>query len=344
MSVLTRRNLAVLLGSTTLAPLLPAGARAAAGTGTVFTANEGDATISAIDLASGRVATVHLPIAPHNVDAAASGRLLLAVGADEAGHRSGRHTGDPGRLILLEPVPGGAPRVTAELPAGRHPGHVVADAGARRAFVTDSEADALLVIDLSEERVRAAVPVGVYPHGLRLSPDGREVWVANVKDGTVAVVDAARAEVVARIEAGPAPVQVGFVPDGSRVFVSLRDANAVAEIDTATRRVVRRIAVGSGPVQVFATPDGRFVYVANEGARAAPGTTTSVVDVAAGQVAATIETGRGAHGVVVSADGSRAFVTNMYDGTVAEIDVATQTVPRRFRVGRSPNGITWVPG
>jgi YVTN family beta-propeller protein len=343
MSVLTRRDLAALLGGAAIVPLLPAGIRAAPGTGTVFTANERDATVSAIDLATGRVSSVRIPVAPHNVDAAAGGRLLLAVGADEAGHRSGRHAGDPGRLILLEPVPGGAPRVTAALPAGRHPAHVVADAAARHAFVTDAGADALLVVDLGEERIRATVPVGGYPHGLRLSPDGREAWVANVKDGTVSVVDVARGEMVARIEVGPSPVQVGFVPDGSRAFVSLRGADAVAEIDTTARRVVRRIAVGPGPVQVFATPDGRFVYVANEGTRAAPGTSASVVDVAAGRVAATIETGRGAHGVVVCGDGSRAFVTNMFDDTVAEIDVATQTVPRRFRVGRAPNGITWIP-
>lgn len=138
MAVLTRRTLAALAGGAAVMPLLPAGARAAPGTGTVFTANERDASISAIDLASGRVSSVRMPVAPHNVDAAAGGRLLLAVGADEAGHRSGRHAGDPGRLILLEPVPGGAPRVTAALPAGRHPAHVVADAAARRAFITDA--------------------------------------------------------------------------------------------------------------------------------------------------------------------------------------------------------------
>ena len=67
-----------------------------------------------------------------------------------------------------------------------------------------------------------------------------------------------------------------------------------------------------------------------------------MVDVTAGTVAATIETGRGAHGVVVCRDGSRAFVTNIYDDSVAEIDVATGRVTRRFRTGRTPNGVTWI--
>jgi YVTN family beta-propeller protein len=137
-------------------------------------------------------------------------------------------------------------------------------------------------------------------------------------------------------------VQVGFLPDGSRAYVSLRGADAVAEIEVASRRVLRRIPVGRGPVQVFATPDGRVLYVANEGTRAAPGTNVSVVDIGAGRVAATIETGRGAHGIAICDDGSRAFVTNLHDDTLAEVDVAAGRVTRRFRTGRTPNGVTWV--
>jgi YVTN family beta-propeller protein len=344
MPTVTRRTLAAALGGAALLPMLPIGANAASCAGTVFTANERGGTISAIDLATGRVSSVRIPIAPHNVDGAAGGRLLLAVGADEAGHRGGRHAGDPGRVIILEPVQGSAPRIVAAVPAGQHPAHVVADRAGQHALLTDSGANALLIVGIDDRRVLSTVRTGAYPHGLRLSPDGREAWIANVKDNTVSVVDVAAAREETRLVVGPSPVQVGFLPDGSRVFVSLRGANAVAEIDTAARRVVRRIPVGPGPVQVFATPDGRFVYVANEGTRAAPGTNASVIDVAAGRVIATIETGRGAHGVVVCADGSRAFVTNLFDDTVAEIDVATQTVLRRFRVGRAPNGITWIPG
>ncbi len=48
--------------------------------------------------------------------------------------------------------------------------------------------------------------------------------------------------------------------------------------------------------------------------------------------------------MVVCGDGSRAFVTHLYDGTVAEIDTASQAVTRRFRVGRTPNGVTWAAG
>ncbi len=338
---LSRRQVIPLLaaGGLTLG-LLPARGASACG-GTVFTADEGAPGITAVDLATGRTSATRLGIAPHNVEAAGGGRWLLAVGNAPTAHGPG-HRPSAARLVVLEPVPGATPRVVAEMPVGRHPAHVIADSTATRAFVTDSEADALQVVDLAQRRISATVKLGDYPHGLRLSPDEREAWVANVRDGTVSVVDVAQSREVARIQVGPSPVQVAFLPDGSRAYVSLRGADAVAEVEVATRRVARRISVGRGPVQVFATPDGRLVYVANEGTRASPGPGVSVVDVSAGAVATTIETGRGAHGVVVCADGSRAFVTNLYDDSVAEIDVATQRVTRRFRTGRTPNGITWI--
>ena len=340
MSILPRRDLPFLIAGAGLVLAAPP-ARAAEGcVGTVFTADEGGASVSAVDLASGRVSTVAVPITPHNVQAVGDGRRLFAVGT-AAGAHGADHARANGRLIVLDAAPGAAPRVVAEIPAGRHPGHVVADAAGERAFITDSEADALLVVDVAQRRVASSVLVGDYPHGLRLSPDGREAWIANVKDGTVSVVELAEGRQVARIDVGPSPVQVGFLPDGSRAYVSLRGANAVAEIDALSRRVLRRIPVGRGPVQVYATPDGRLLYVANEGTRSAPGTTASVIDVSAGTVIATIETGRGAPGVVVCGIGRRAFVTNLYDDTLTEIDVATQAVLRRFRVGRTPNGVTW---
>ncbi|MCT8999921.1 YncE family protein [Chelativorans intermedius] len=55
----------------------------------------------------------------------------------------------------------------------------------------------------------------------------------------------------------------------------------------------------------------------------------------------TIRTGKGAHGVTVSDDGLYVFVTNILDGTVSEISVATQSVVRTHAVGTGPNGITF---
>ncbi|HMQ94421.1 CopM family metallochaperone [Amaricoccus sp.] len=310
--------------------------------GTVYSANEGGNSISAIDLGTGAVRTVSIPVSPHNVDLTPDGKLLLAVGdpAAEGDHGAGGHGGDgaaEGLLVILDSQDISAPRTVA---VGSHPAHVVADRQGR-AFVSLAGGDAIAVVDLARAEVIGRIATGDYPHGLRLSPDGAELYVANVEDGTVSVIDTANLSEVTRIPVGAAPVQVGFTPSGDQVYVSLRDENRVAIIDTASRKVTGKVDVGPNPIQVFVTADGGSVYVANQGTEEAPNDTVSVIDTATGQVVKTITTGGGAHGVSASADGAYVFVTNIADDSVSIIDAATQTVIRTVPVGDRPNGIVY---
>ncbi len=309
--------------------------------GTVYSADEGGSTISAIDLASGAVTPIPVPVAPHNVDLTPDGRFLLAVGTPASGdHDAGGHGhGDTaGLLVILDPQDLSKPAVTVEV--GPHPAHVVADAKGR-AFVSLSGASEVAVVDLANKSVIARIATGDYPHGLRPSPDGTELYVANVKDGSVSVIDTATLAEVARIPVGTAPVQVGFTHSGDKVYVSLRDENRVAVIDTATRKVTNRIDVGPNPIQMVATPDGAFVYVANQGSEAEPNDTVSVIDTATGTVVKTITTGAGAHGVSVSSDGAYVFVTNIADHSVSIINADSQSVAETVPVGARPNGIVY---
>ena len=187
------------------------------------------------------------------------------------------------------------------------------------------------------------IPVGASPHGLRITPDGKHVWVANLKGGTVSVIDTESRKQVTQIAAGKGPAQVGFTPDGRFGFVSLSEENKVAVIDPANRKVIRKIAVGTVPIQLYATPDSKLVLVANQGTPKKPGTTVSVIDLASMKVAATITTGAGAHGVVISRDNGQAFVTNTYANTVSVIDIAERKVVATVPVGKGPNGISMLP-
>lgn len=204
----------------------------------------------------------------------------------------------------------------ATIEVGSHPAHVIADPAGERAFVSNSGEDAVSVVGLATGETVEEIGTGDYPHGLRISPDGDTIYVANVEDGTVSVIDVQGLNEMHRLEVGKAPVQVGFTPDGSRVYVSLRDENKVAVIDTATLQVTNRIAVWRSPIQMHATLDGKFVYVANQGSETEPDET-------------------------VSDDGAHVFVTNIVDGTVTEISVATQSVVRTHDVGEGPDGITF---
>lgn len=308
--------------------------------GTVYSANEGGSTISALDLATGTVNDVAIPVAPHNVDLTPDGSLLLAVGTPASGNDDSEghgHDGDAaGLLVILDLRDLAKPATTVEI--GSHPAHVVADRNGR-AFASVSGSNEIAVVDLAQGKVVARIGTGAYPHGLRLSPDGAELYVANVEDGSVSVIDTQGLNEAARISVGAAPVQVGFTPDGTRAYVSLRDEDRVAVIDTASREVEGKIDVGPGPIQLMATPDGKYVYVANQGSEAAPNDTVSVINTESGQVTKSVKTGLGAHGVWVSSDGAFVFVTNISDDSVSIIDAQRQEVVATVPVGDGPNGI-----
>lgn len=316
--------------------------------GQVVTADQYGGTLSLVDLGTGKVETVAVPVAPHNVDATPDGRLLLlvgetmAAGMDMGNEDHGDEDGEEahGLLVVLKADDPSADPV-AEIPVGVHPAHVVTDLAGRRAFVTNAGDNTVSIVDLATYEVVGTLTTGVYPHGLRRDPQGRELYVANVEDGTVSVIDIARQTEVARIPVGTAPVQVGFLPDGSRAYVSLRDEDAVAVIDTATRKVVAKVPVGNGPIQVYATPDGRSVYVANEGFEDEPSNTVSVIDTATTSVVASIPAGDGPHGVSVS--DKAVFVTDIRADSLSIIDPATQSMAATVPVGDGPNGVVYIP-
>jgi YVTN family beta-propeller protein len=313
--------------------------------GFVYTANERGNSISAIDVGTGQVKTIVTRITPHNVQVSRDGRLLLAVGpvADMTANQSPMKMTNGGKMergrLLIIDAETLAIKSAADIETGRHPAHVIIDAQGKLAYVTSSEDDNVLVVDVAHKKVAGEIKTGKSPHGLRMSPNGREMYVANVNDNSVSVIDVAHSKEVKRIPVGKAPMQVSFTPDGGRVYVSLRDENNVAVIDTAQRKKIAAIAVGRNPIQVFVTPDEHYVYVTNQGTEAAPDNTVSVIETANNSVIATTVTGTGAHGVVVSDDGKRAFIAKIVDDTVSVIDTATRKVTQNIKVGKGPNGI-----
>lgn len=337
--------LAVLLAGTGYAP--QAFAETALGQGSVFAADEEGGSLSRIDLATGAVEAIALPLMPHNVDVSAAAGLVFVVGIGgmETGAMQGMDMGEDGKGLLavlkLDDLKAGP---VAVVEAGHHPAHVVPDKDGARVFVTDSESDLVSVIDLASGKTVKQIATGTYPHGQRLSPDGTELYIANVKDDSVSVIDTKTLAEVARIPVGKAPVQVGFTPDGTRVYVSLRDEDKVAVIDRASRSVIATVSVGRNPIQLFATPDGKFVYVADQGNDENPDNRVSVIDVMSNQVVKTITVGMGAHGVTIGPDGRFVFVTNTKDDSVSVIEAASQTVIETIPVGKAPNGIAIVAG
>ncbi len=296
-------------------------------TGAVWVANEEDASLSVIDAATNTVVTTVRGVeGPHNVQVSPDSASVWAV----SGHDSLAVALDARSLDL-----------TRTVTTGGAPAHVVISPDGRTAYTSDGADGTVTVIDTASGEVQATIPVGAGPHGLRPSPDGRWLVVANVAGSTLSVVDTSTRTTVADIEVGTAPAQVAFSPDGRFVYASVSAQDEVVKVDMASREVVGRVTVGDGPIQTYVSPDDRYLLAANQGTEAAPGTSLSVIDTRTFTVTGTVETGRGAHGVVVDPSGRHAYVTNLYADDVAVVDLDELEVVARVPVGDTPNGISF---
>lgn len=145
-----------------------------------------------------------------------------------------------------------------------------------------------------------------------------------------------------RVAAASSPL--AMAPDGSEVWVAAPDLNQVAVIDARTDARVAQVAVPGRPVSVGITADGALVLVASAGSNQ-----VTVIDRAARAVVQTLGEsdgiGREPRQLLVSPDGSRAYVSAYVGDTVT----ALQRAGRRFRVagtaavGRRPLGMAMSP-
>ena len=224
---------------------------------------------------------------------------------------------------------------------GNHPAHIIVSLDGKRVYVTNGEDNSVSIIDVKTMKPIREIPVGQYPHGLRPSPDGKRVFVANINSDTLSVIDTASETKIADIPVGKKPVQVAFSPDGKFVYASLNGENALVKVDVKKLAVVGKVKVGVGPVQVAATPDNTRVVVANQGTEQQPSTTVSVVDVQTFSVIDTVETGKGAHGVVIDPSGAYAYVTNIYGNDISVIDLSIRKTIAKIPTGNKPNGVSF---
>ncbi len=116
------------------------------------------------------------------------------------------------------------------------------------------------------------------------------------------------------------------------LLVADKAEDRVDFIDTASLTIVGRARTGRHPHELVATPDGRTAFAANYGA----GDSLSVIDIPNRRELRKLPLGRyrDPHGMAISRDGSRLYVTCETDRVVVEIDVAKETILRAFDTGQ----------
>ncbi len=120
-------------------------------------------------------------------------------------------------------------------------------------------------------------------------------------------------------------------------LVVLNKAEATASlIDLESGEIAATVATGDGPHEAATSPDGRLVLGCNYGTRDEPGSSLTLIDVAAARVVKTIDLGsyRRPHGVLWMADGRRALVTAEDNQALLIVDVVEGAVEAAIDTGQ----------
>ncbi len=296
-------------------------------TGSIWIANEAGNSLTIVNAETNKaIATLTGIEGPHNVQLSPDSKTVWAV----SGHKS-----------LAVAIDTATYKLKGTVPTGKMPAHIIITPNGKSIYVTNGEDNTVTVIDAATMKTVTTIPVGKMPHGLRSSPDGKWIFVANNNDITVSVIETATNTKVADVEVGQKPAQVGFSPDGKYIYVSINGENSVAKLDVVKRTLLGKTEVGIGPIQVFVSPNGKYLLVANQGTKEKPSRSISIVDTKTFSVIKTIETGNGAHGVVIDPSSRYAYITNIFENSMAVLDLKKMKVAADVQTGIKPNGISF---
>ncbi|HWM91014.1 MAG TPA: cytochrome D1 domain-containing protein [Thermoanaerobaculia bacterium] len=316
---------------------------------TLVVANKAEATVSLVDLASGKVAAT-LPVGngPHEVAISGDGRLALI-----ANYGTGPQ---PGSTLTLIDVPAAKVVKTIDLGEYRRP-HGVTFLGNDRALVTVEANKALLEVDIEGGKVIRAIETGQeVSHMVAVAPDGSRAFVANIGSGSVTAIDLKAGKKIADVQTGAGAEGIAITPDGRQVWVTNREADTVTVVDASTLKVVKTIEAASFPIRAEATPDGKRVLVslAKSGDLAVFSTGGPALEqrlkleaAAAGDQSGRLMTGFGNSsvpiGIEIAPDGKRAYVAHANADQISIVDLAQGKRTGFLTAGKEPDGMGMSP-
>ncbi|MEX2601567.1 MAG: YncE family protein [Balneolaceae bacterium] len=197
------------------------------------------------------------------------------------------------------------------------------------------------------------------PHAITNSPDGEWIYVGSLSVNQILSMNPQSEDVNLTVLGGDAHAFVNFAisPDGTTLVATGQVSGDVLIFDISTPespRLTDTIEVNAQPWHPIFSPDGRYLYFGNKGAN-----TVTVIDMQNRSVDAVIE-GDGLaqpHGAALSADGRYLYISNnnragghQHDmdmtemdssmpGTVTVINTETRAIEKVIEVGVYATGI-----
>jgi YVTN family beta-propeller protein len=218
-------------------------------------------------------------------------------------------------MKTLDIVDAASLKVTKRIPLSGLPNNVdVAKDGAHVYVGIRQPPGAVDVIDTRSQKNVKSVAVPGEVHNVYVTPDGKHVVSGSIAGRTISVIDAATHTLswTLTLDAGIRPMVFTRNADGSTkdIIVQLSDFHGFAVVDFATRKELRRIPL----------PDPPGEHKETEVLQGSP-----------------------SHGMAITPDGKRLWVTSKYYEYVAAYSLPDFKFLKTVKVGMHPDWITITP-
>ena len=146
---------------------------------------------------------------------------------------------------------------------------------------------------------------------------------------------------VTNIPAGNGVEGFDVSPDGKEIWAANARDGTVTIIDLASKKATETIPVTvKGANRLKFAPDGKRVLISGLGAGAA-GISLVVMDASTRKEVKQLNLGGGAAGILITPDGSRAYLAISTNDKVAVVDLKTLEVVGQISPGKQPDGLAW---
>jgi YVTN family beta-propeller protein len=146
---------------------------------------------------------------------------------------------------------------------------------------------------------------------------------------------------VTNVPAGNGVEGFDLSPDGKEIWAANARDGTVTIIDVASKKATQTIPIPvKGANRLKFTPDGKLALISGLGAGAA-GISLVVMDASSRKEVKQLSLGGGAAGILITPDGSRAYVAVSTIDKVAVVDLKTVEVVGQISPGKQPDGLAW---
>jgi DNA-binding beta-propeller fold protein YncE len=178
-----------------------------------------------------------------------------------------------------------------------------------------------------------------YPNGLAISPDGSTAYVTNfvTTNPSILTIDIASRTVTRTTQVNTYPKSIYLTPDGAQAWVLFSGSSTIYVLDVLTMTVVSTLdAGGIADTAMAFNPTGTRAYVS------ATSNQLVVFDTAILTKVASITICNLPSDVLVSPDGSVAYVNSQVDSVLSIVNLKTNTLIANAPVGGPASGLQFI--